>query len=219
MNSFQKYWSYVNRITVEKTSSEFNKKLVVAIQDGKYVLNATNANYSFATLHRVFQKAFNKIGIISKPPKSVLVLGCGAGSIPTIIYKELGLNPNMDAVEIDGKVIALGKKYFDLGEFSNLNIIIDDALSYVKNTANKYDLICVDVFKGINVPNEFLSQHFFEHLKSLLNEKGELLFNFVAYNHETKEQVEKIEKLLSKYFSHQETFKIEGINRVFYAVK
>lgn len=219
MNSFQKYWSYINRITVEKTASKYNKKLVVAIQDGRYVLNATNANYSFASLHKVFQKAFYNIKLKEKQVSSVLVLGCGAGSIPSIIYNELKLSPKMDAIEIDEEVIKLGKKYFNLSDYNSLNIIIDDALNFVKTTSNKYDLICVDIFKGIDVPEEFLSQHFFEHLKTLLNENGELLFNYVAYNHETKEQVEKIEKLLTKYFSHHQIFKVEGINRVFHALK
>jgi len=219
LNYFQKYLSYVNRITVEKIASKYNKKLVVAIEDGRYVLNATNANYSFASLHKVFQKAFYNIRLKEKKVSLVLVLGCGAGSIPSIIYKELKLSPKMDVVEIDEAVIKLGKKYFNLSDYNQLNIIIDDALNFVKTTSNKYDLICVDIFKGINVPEEFLSQHFFEHLKTLLNENGELLFNYVAYNHETKALVQKIQMLLTKYFSHHQTFKIEGINRVFYAVK
>lgn len=219
MNVFQKYWSYVSRITIEKTTTKFNKKLVVAIQDGKYVLNATNANYSYASLHRVFQKAFNKISLKEKPIKSLLVLGGGAGSIPKIIYTELGLNPKIDAVEIDEKVIELGKKYFNLDSYNNLNIVIDDALNFIKTNTKKYDLVCVDVFVGINVPNEFLSQQFFEQVKSCLTEKGELLFNFVAYNHETKKQVKEIETLLGNVFLQQQTFKIEGINRIFYATK
>jgi 16S rRNA G1207 methylase RsmC len=132
LNNFQKYLSYLYRIVVEKTASDFNPELIVAIQNGKYVLNTKNANYSFATLHKVFQQALEKTEISKKNIKSVLVLGCGAGSIPFIIYKELNLNPKMDAVEIDEKVIELGNKYFGLNQYQNLNIIIDDAVSFVK---------------------------------------------------------------------------------------
>lgn len=219
MNKFQKYWSYINRIVVEQTSSDFNEKLIIAIQDGKYVLNAKNANFSFASLHRVFQQAFQKIKINDKSTQSILVLGCGAGSIPKIVYKELGLNPEMDAVEIDDKVIDLGNKYFGLNKYENLNIIVDDASQYLKNTTKKYDLICVDIFDGLNVPQEFLTQHFFEQLKSKLSDKGELLFNFVAYNFDTKKQVKEIENQLTSLFSKTETYKIEGINRMFYSIK
>ncbi|MBL4593901.1 MAG: fused MFS/spermidine synthase [Flavobacteriales bacterium] len=203
---------------MEKTTSKFNSQLIVAIQDGKYVLNAKNANYSFATLHKVFQQALKKVEI--QNVKSILVLGCGAGSIPAIVYKELGLKPKIDAIEIDEKVIELGNKYFGLDQYSHLNVVIDDAMNFVKSTNNKYDLILVDLFKGINVPEEFLSQHFFEQLKSLLNDNGELLFNYVAYNHETKHRVKDIENVLAKSFSNRiKIHQLENINRVFYVKK
>ena len=218
MTTLQKYLSYVYRIVVEKTTSKFNSQLIVAIQDGKYVLNAKNANYSFATLHKVFQQALKKVEI--QNVKSILVLGCGAGSIPAIVYKELGLKPKIDAIEIDEKVIELGNKYFGLDQYSHLNVVIDDAMNFVKSTNNKYDLILVDLFKGINVPEEFLSQHFFEQLKSLLNDNGELLFNYVAYNHETKQRVKDIENVLAKSFSNRiKIHQLENINRVFYVKK
>ena len=214
MTALQKYLSYAYRIIVEKMTSQYNPQLIVAIQDGKYVLNGKNANYSFATLHKVFQQALKKIELESV--NSILVLGCGAGSIPTIIYKELGFNPKMDAVEIDEKVIDLGNKYFELDQFSDLNIIIEDAMDFVKTTNNKYDLILVDLFKGIDVPKEFLSQHFFEQLKSLLNDNGQVLFNFVAYNHETKQQINDVENALKKSFSSNvEVHRFENINRIF----
>jgi spermidine synthase len=220
LNNFQKYLSYVYRIVVEKTASEFNPELIVAIQNGKYVLNAKNANYSFASLHRVFQQAFNKIELSKRSIDSVLVLGCGAGSIPKIIYKELELNFKMDAIEIDKKVIELGNKYFDLDQYSNLNIVIDDALNYVKTTNSKYDLILVDLFKGINVPEVFLTQVFMEQLKSILNEEGEILMNFVAYNYETKQKVKEFEKMIIKTFpNHSKTYPFENINRIFHLIK
>ena len=218
MTILQKYLSYVYRIVVEKATSRYNPQLIVAIQEGKYVLNASNANYSFATLHRVFQLALNKIDL--EKVESILVLGAGAGSIPTIIYKELNLNPKMDAVEIDEKVVELGNKYFGLNQYADLNIIIDDALSFVKSTNNKYDLILVDLFKGINVPEVFLTQHFFEKLKSILNENGEMLLNFVAYNHETKKMINEIEIELSKSFNgDNKIYQFENINRIFHCKK
>ena len=220
MNIFQKYLSYFIRIVVEKTASEFNQQLIVAIQDGKYVLNAKNANYSYASLHRVFQKALGKIEIDKKNINSILVLGCGAGSIPTIVYKELGLHTKMDAVEIDEKVIELGNKYFGLDQFSNLNVVLDDAMNFVATTNKKYDLVLVDLFKGIDVPKEFLSQHFFEQIKSVLNNNGEVLLNYVAYNYETKQKVSNIENSLNKIFPNKvKIYQLENINRVFHCVK
>ena len=220
MNNFQKYLSYFYRIVVEKTTSDFNPGLIVVIQNGTYVLNSKNANYSFASLHRVFQQALAKIELSKKKVDSVLVLGCGAGSIPAIIYNELKLNPKIDAIEIDEKVIALGNKYFGLNQYPDLNIIITDASNFVKTTNKKYDLILVDLFKGINVPDEFLAPQFFEQLKNLVTNDGEILFNFVAYNYETKQKEKELEKKLMKIFpNHTKTYQFESINRIFHLNK
>ncbi len=217
MNNFQKYWSYINRIVVEQTSSQYNEKLIVAIQNVLYVLNAKNANYSYASLHRVFQQALKKVNLQEK--KNILVLGCGAGSIPSIIYNEFRLNPSIEAVEIDEKVIELANKYFHLNQYEQLKVIIDDANNFVRNTSNQYDLICVDIFNGIDVPEQFLTLRFFERLKSLLASNGELLINYVAYNYDTKQIVKEIENRLCNVFSETKTHRIEGINRIFYAIK
>lgn len=215
MNNFQKYLSYFVRIVVEKRTSRFNPGLIVAIQNGKYVLNSKNANYSFASLHRVFQQALHKIE--NKNFKTVLLLGCGAGSIPSIIYNELKLDPVIDAIEIDEQVVELGNKYFNLDQYPRLNIMIDDAINFIKTTGKTYDLILVDLFKGINVPDEFLSQQFFEQLKRSLNEQGDILFNYVAYNHETKENSKTIAERLTKIFpNYTKTYRFEDINRIFH---
>ena len=220
MNNFQKYLSYFYRIVVEKTTSAYNPGLIVAIQDGKYVLNSKNANYSFASLHRVFQQALAKIEWSKKSINSVLVLGCGAGSIPAIIYNELNLKPKIDAIEIDEKVIELGNKYFGLGQYTNLNIIITDASNFVKTTNKKYDLILVDLFKGINVPDKFLAPPFFELLKNLVTNDGEILINFVAYNYETKQQEKEIgEKLIKIFPTHTKVYQFEYMNRIFHLKK
>ena len=216
MNWFQKYWSYFSRITVEKTSSPYNSKLIVAIQDGKYVLNTSNANYSFGSLHRVFQQTFKKIKLKEQAIESILVLGGGVGSIPSIIYNELTMNPTIDAVEIDEKVVTLGNKYFQLSQYNKLSIHIEDAMHYIENTTSMYDLIVVDLFEGIDVPKAFYQGDFFKAVKKRLNEKGMLIFNFVTYNYDTKELAKTIEKSLEKTFNTKtERFNLEKVNVVY----
>ncbi|MDT8411722.1 MAG: fused MFS/spermidine synthase [Vicingaceae bacterium] len=217
MDAFQKYWSFINRIVVEESFSPHNDKLIVAIQDGKYVLNTKNANYSFGSLHRVFQKAFKTIKLKDRNFSSCLLLGGGAGSVPSILYEELGLNLSSTVVEIDNEVIRLGKKYFKLGDYPNLKLVNEDAFVFVSNTTETYDLIAIDIFKDVMVPERFISTVFFDNIKKRLNPKGVVIFNFVRFDFETKQQVKKIEQLLTTVFKeHTITIhKIESLNRVF----
>lgn len=202
---------------VEESSSLHNDKLIVAIQDGKYVLNTQNANYSFGSLHRVFQKAFKIIRLKERNFSSCLLLGGGAGSIPSILYKELGLNISTTVVEIDKEVIRLGKKYFKLGDYPNLTIINEDAFVFVSNTTETYDLIAIDIFKDVMVPERFISPVFFDNIKKRLTPNGVVIFNFVSFDFETKQQIKKIEQLLTTVFKESTitTHKIESLNRVF----
>lgn len=202
---------------VEESSSLHNDKLIVAIQDGKYVLNTQNANYSFGSLHRVFQKAFKIIRLKERNFSSCLLLGGGAGSIPSILYKELGLNISTTVVEIDKEVIRLGKKYFKLGDYPNLTIINEDAFVFVSNTTETYDLIAIDIFKDVMVPERFISLVFFDNIKKRLTHNGVVIFNFVSFDFETKQQIKKIEQLLTTVFKESTitTHKIESLNRVF----
>jgi spermidine synthase len=203
---------------VEKKSSKFNQQLIVAIQNGKYVLNTPNANYSFGSLHRVFQKAFHLIKIKERNFSSCLLLGGGVGSVPSIFYNELGLHVSTTLVEIDEEVIKLGEKYFGLRTYPNLHIIIEDAFVFVANTNQTYDVIVIDIFKDLMVPACFLTPAFFEHIKQRLRPKGVVLFNFVSFDFETKQQVKNIEQLLATVFNKDYRItlhKIESLNRVF----
>lgn len=218
MDTFKKYLSYFNRIIVEETSSSYNAKLIVAIQNGKYVLNTANANYSFGSLHRVFQQTFQRISLSNKKISSCLLLGGGVGSVPSILHNELGLNLPITMVEIDQEVINLGNNYFSLNSYKNLTIIVDDALVYVTKEKEKYDLIVIDIFNGLLVPKQITSATFFENIKKLLTNNGTIIFNFVCFDFETKQEVKQIEQLLKTIFKKNYTVsmcKIESLNRVF----
>ena len=74
----------------------------------------------------------------------VLILGFGAGSIAEIIasYKP---KCAITGVEIDSKVIELGKKYFGNEQLKNNEIICSSADVFVKNTDKKFDLIIINI--------------------------------------------------------------------------
>ena len=89
---------------------------------------------------------FNKIYDIIVPVKNkkkILLLGFAIGGIPLRLSLEEDID-RIDCVEINTTFIKKFKKYFP--NYSNkINIIKDDAVNYLNNTSEKYDIIIDDL--------------------------------------------------------------------------
>ncbi|MBL4655254.1 MAG: fused MFS/spermidine synthase, partial [Bacteroidia bacterium] len=107
----------------------------------------------------------------------VLLLGMGGGTVANQLNKILGMN--VDAVELDERMVRVAKRFFSLSD--NINIIIDDARHYLESTEKTYDLILFDVFKGEVPPSHVLSVECFERARSLLNPGGFIMVNFNGF--------------------------------------
>ena len=207
--------SYLYDIQVEVASSSLNPFIEVTYHNGKYVLNTKLANYSFASLHKVFQNVFKELKVKEGNYTNILVLGLGAGSIVSILRDEYKLDTPITAVELDPEILRLGKKYFGLNEYKNLNIIEQDAYDLVITCEEKFDLIAVDLFVDLDVPDKFASEEFNYHLNKLLMPKGLLIFNTVVNN--KKQKAHSIE--VSHNLPDHKEFIYEiagGTNRVIY---
>lgn len=74
-------------------------------------------------------------------PKDVLVVGSGTGN--DVAAAILNGVSKIDAVEIDPVILSIGKALHPNNPYGSkkVNVIVDDARSYIRNTKNKYDLI------------------------------------------------------------------------------
>ncbi|HKR04065.1 MAG TPA: methyltransferase domain-containing protein [Bacteroidia bacterium] len=216
MNILKFIFSFIYPVTVEKTSSVFNPLLEVRLENGKYVLNAANANYSFGSLHQIFLKAFQKIKIGERGIKNVLLLGFGAGSVPELLFEEFKINCTITAVEVDDKVIELGKKYFNTERFEKLELICADALEFVQQCNSKFDLIVLDLFIDNKVPSQFESPGFLLALKKLMGNKSILLFNKIVEMKDA-ESFDRLHENFKKIFGETDFMDILG-NRVLMTV-
>lgn len=177
MNFLKFLLSFLFPVKVTKTSSRFNPVLEVCIENGKYVMNSQNANYSFGSLHRIFLKAFERLKIKDRKIKNVLCLGLGAGSIPDLLKKKFQPGCRITAVEIDEKVIELAKKYFNIQQFHDLDIICDDAFNFVKKCNSRFDLIIMDIFIDNVVPPQFETEDFLASVKKIMSRESLFIFN------------------------------------------
>ena len=130
----------------------------------------------------------------------VLFLGLGAGTTAKLLLKKFNWI-TVDGVEIDPLIAWLGKKFFALNE-PNLNVIVGDAAKYVKEARYKYDFICVDTFKGKEIPKEIETRQFFQSVKNLLKKDGWVSINKIFSG---EKQQKEFEDLVASVFSNVDT--------------
>lgn len=218
MKRTNKIRSYFHPVTVELTGSKLNPILEVILSGGKYSLNSMNTNYSFGSLHTLFKKLFRRLKLNWSKIDDVLLLGFGTGSVAAIIdsYKK---DCRIDGVEIDEKVIELGRKYFKTGTFRNLIVHNSSAEQYIRNTKKSYDLIVIDVYRDIDVPAEIETEDFLIEIRNALRPGGIVVFNKLIYSKKTSDQVIILKNLYQKLFGEVRILKIMITSRMFIAKK
>ena len=122
MASFlKKYLSYVTPQLIETRKSEYSEVLKLYLSNGRYMLCADNAIYSYEDKYINFVKAFNAIDFEGHSFKKVLILGFGLGSIPIILEKQFGDRFEITGVELDEQVASLFSKFAQPKISSNSN--------------------------------------------------------------------------------------------------
>ena len=86
--------------------------------------------------------------LLSTPPKSILLLGLGGGTLVHLI-RLFFPTAHMTCIELDKQHISIAKKWFKLPK-KNVTLIEGDAYEYMQNTKETFDWIVDDVFQHIN---------------------------------------------------------------------
>lgn len=177
-----KLGSYFVDIKLEETLSAYSGNLEVICRNGRYALCTKNAVYSYDDLYVNFRDSFQQIDLDKQDIKSVLVLGLGLGSIPLLLEKKFKKAYHYTLIEIDQKIVDLAKKY-TLDELkSSYSVVCIDALEYVKNCTQTFDLVAVDIFIDDQIPSAFESTQFLEDVKKILSPNALLMYNQLTYN-------------------------------------
>lgn len=111
-------------------------------------------------------------------PKGSKVLVCGMGG-GTLVKRLVQSGYDVEAIEIDGRLEMLAKKYFDLPE--DVPVVLDDARHFIKTTPKKYDVIIYDAFRGESAPEHVLTMESLADTRDNLLPNGCLLINFYGY--------------------------------------
>lgn len=105
--------------------------------------------------------------------RRALVIGVGAGASLSVL-KDAGYS--VDAVEISPGVIDFAERYFGLDR-SAFGVTIADGRYVLNTTANRYDLVFIDAYNGLDIAEHLYSIESFESVRRILNPGGVAVCN------------------------------------------
>lgn len=165
----------------EHYDPEFGTWRFLQLNEGQGIHSIYNPEYSDFPLTDAVWDYFLIVPYFNNPPypetkvKNLLVIGSAAGTIAksyTGIYGPLPI----DGVEIDGEIVAAGRKYFDMTE-PNFKVHVQDGRYFLSQTTQTYDVISVDAYRPPYIPFHLTTQEFFQLVYNHLAEDGVVAIN------------------------------------------
>ncbi len=104
------------------------------------------------------------------------IIGVAAGSTPRAIQTVYGDEP-VHGVEIDGQVVEVGRRFFDLDQLSNLDITIEDGRTWLRRDTGRYDVIGIDAYRQPYIPFHLTTVEFFQDTRAHLTPRGVVAIN------------------------------------------
>ncbi|MGI8505478.1 MAG: spermidine synthase [Solirubrobacteraceae bacterium] len=111
----------------------------------------------------------------SGPPRRIAILGDAAGTVARAYGHYFGAT-RVDAVELDGELSRIGKRYFAL-RGRNLHLYTADARPWLQASHARYDAIFLDAYRQPYIPFYLLTREFFDAVRRHLNPGGVFIIN------------------------------------------
>jgi len=112
-------------------------------------------------------------------PARVLLIGGSVCTLPMALLRVLP-NIRIDVVEPDAELFELARQYFDLPQDERLQCFATDGRSYLRQVSERYDMILVDVYDGVNIPHDMRTLQAIHALKAHLHSGGIVAQNIIS---------------------------------------
>jgi spermidine synthase len=113
--------------------------------------------------------------ILAQPPRRLAILGNAAGTTARA-YGHYFPSTRIDAVEIDGEVTEIGRRFFDM-HASHLRTFAEDARPFLRRADSGYDAVFVDAYRQPYIPFYLATNEFFELCRERMADGGALVIN------------------------------------------
>ena len=115
------------------------------------------------------------LAVLGRPPRSVAILG-NAGGTTARAYGHFLPSTRIDAVELDGRLTTIARRYFHL-RAPHLRLVTADARPFLRSTPRRYDAIFIDAYRQPYVPFYLATREFFALARSRLSPGGVVVVN------------------------------------------
>jgi len=122
------------------------------------------------------------------PPRRLAILGNAAGTVARA-YGRYFPRTAVDAVEIDGELTEIGRRWFDLRN-PRMRAYAEDARPWLRRTERRYDAIFVDAYRQPYIPFYLTTREFFELARERLAPGGVVIVN--VGHPETSDELERV---------------------------
>jgi spermidine synthase len=110
------------------------------------------------------------------PPARIAILGDAAGTTARA-YGHFFPRTQIDAVELDGQLTEIGRRFFALGVRTQLHTITADARPWLASVSRHYDAIFLDAYRQPYIPFYLATREFFDSMRSHLRPGGVVVVN------------------------------------------
>ena len=159
-----------------------DKKRVRHLRFGNDIRQASIDKSNPYKLQTKYARDMVKVFDHCEEPNRILVLGLGAGTIPSYLFNRFP-NTLIDVVELLPELKDVASDYFSMPRDDRLKVIIEDGYDYIMNTKHvyqyglPYDVIFMDIFDKNGTPKKFATDEFYAGLSRKICYNGYVAFN------------------------------------------
>ncbi len=153
--------------------------------------------------------------VMEKESADVLILGNGTGTFAAQCGRYFA-QTRIEGVEIDEKITALAKNYFQMPD--TVSVYTYDGRAYLNVADRQYDVIMVDAYQDITIPFQMSSVEFFTLVKAHLKDDGVMVVNMNMRGEREGNLNQYLADTIASVFDEVHTIDVKGsTNRELYA--